>query len=124
VAGLVLDAPMLDFSPTVDLGLREAGVPGWFTGPPKWLAALRYDIDFEATDYLRDLDGLHAPILLFHATRDHVVPVETSDELASQRPDLVTYVRTEGDGHVSSWNLHPDEYEAAVRAFLTRLIAD
>lgn len=124
VSGLVFDAPMLDFSPTVDLGLREGGVPGWFTGPPKWLAALRYDIDFEATDYLQDLEGLAVPILLFHATGDHIVPVSSSDELASKRADLVTYVRTEGDGHVSSWNLHPAEYEAAVRTFLVRVTGD
>lgn len=124
VSGLILDAPMLDFSPTADLGLREGGVPGWFTGPPKWFAQLRYDINWDATDYLRDLDELRAPVLLFHATGDHIVPVATSDELAAERDDLVTYVRTDGDGHVSSWNLHPAEYEAAVRAFLTELIAD
>ncbi len=124
VSGLILDAPMLDFSPTADLGLREGGVPGWFTGPPKWFAQLRYDIDWDATDYLRDLDELQAPVLLFHTTGDHIVPVATSDELAAERDDLVTYLRTDGDGHVSSWNLHPAEYEAAVRAFLTGLIAD
>jgi alpha-beta hydrolase superfamily lysophospholipase len=121
VVGLILDAPMLDFGPTVVHGLREGGVPGWFTGPPRWVAALRYDIDWEATDYLRDIEGLQVPVLLFHTTEDNVVPVSTSDRLAAARPDLVTYKRSEGPGHVRSWNLHPAEYETDVRAFLGKL---
>jgi fermentation-respiration switch protein FrsA (DUF1100 family) len=121
VAGLILDAPMLDFEPTVVHGLREGGVPAWFTGPPRWVAALRYDIDWEATDYLRDAGGLDTPVLLFHTSEDDIVPVSTSDQLADAHPGTVTYVRTDGPGHVRSWNLHPAEYEGDVREFLGTL---
>lgn len=121
VAGLILDAPMLNLAETVSFGLREGGVPGWFTGPARLVAELRYGVDWTATDYLRNVDVLKAPILLFHTTGDNIVPVSTSDRLAAALPDLVTYERTEGPGHVRSWNLHPAEYEASVRAFLIEL---
>ena len=42
----------------------------------------------------------------------------TSDALAAARPDIVTYWRVPGAGHVRSWNLHPEEYEARLEAFL------
>ena len=46
------------------------------------------------------------------------MPVATSEALAAARPDLVTYVRVAGAQHVRGWNLAPQRYEEAVRAFL------
>jgi len=48
------------------------------------------------------------------------VPVATSDALAEARPDIVTYVRGAGVGHVRSWNAGTASYEASVRDFLER----
>ncbi|MCH7593421.1 MAG: PilZ domain-containing protein [Chloroflexi bacterium] len=44
--------------------------------------------------------------------------METSDELAGARPDLVTYERVPGAEHVHAWNMDPDRYESAVESFL------
>lgn len=46
------------------------------------------------------------------------MPVETSDALASARPDIVTYVRVAGASHVRAWNVDPEAYESAVGDFL------
>ncbi len=71
--------------------------------------------------YLKRADELAVPILLFHGDADPTVPVSTSDALAEARPDIVTYVRAAGVGHVRSWNAGPAAYEARVRDFLERV---
>ena len=118
VVGAVLDAPMLDFGAAVDLGGRQQGVPGFLTAVGKRVAGSRFDIDWGELNYLKRADELAVPILLFHGDEDGTVPVETSDALASGRPDIVTYVRVAGAGHVRAWNVDPEAYQSAVGDFL------
>ncbi|MEE9276986.1 MAG: alpha/beta hydrolase, partial [Dehalococcoidia bacterium] len=106
---------------TVDAGARERGYPGLLSRIARWLAAQRFDIDWEAVDYLRRADEFRVPILLFHGAVDDLVPVETSDRLAELRPDLVTYVRVAKAQHVRSWNVAPEAYARAVGEFLERV---
>ena len=121
VDGAILDAPMLDFSATVDLGAREGGYPVIAAKLAKLFAGFRFDIDWGKLDYLERIDELHTPILLFHGDDDDTVPVESSDFLAETRADIVTYVRVPDTGHVHSWNTDRAAYEAAVTDFLQGL---
>jgi pimeloyl-ACP methyl ester carboxylesterase len=84
----------------------------------KFIAGLRFEIDWEALDYLSRADELVTPILLFHGDADTIVPVETSDVLANVRPDIVTYHRVPYATHVRSWNMNPAAYETAVIDFM------
>jgi pimeloyl-ACP methyl ester carboxylesterase len=121
VVGAVLDAPMLDFAATVDLGARQQGAPGFLTEVARRIAGFRFGIDWGELDYLKRADELAAPILLFHGDEDDTVPVETSDALAEARPDIVTYVRVPEAGHVCTWNVDPAAYDTAVGDFLERV---
>ncbi len=127
VVGLVLDAPMLDFGETVAFGARQlevpllGHVPDSLTWTAKTIAAARYDIDWDALDYLSDSSWLTMPALVFHGTADTTVPIATSRELAKDRPDLVTLVETKGVEHVRSWNADPQAYDAAIKTFVARL---
>ena len=47
-----------------------------------------------------------------------MIPVALSDAFADAHPELVTYVRVEGAGHVHAWNVDRPRYETAVRIFL------
>ena len=118
VRGVILDSPMLNFNATIDLGARNRGIPGLLTAVGKFVAAFRYGVDWGALDYLSRVDELDTPILLFHGDADDIVPIETSDELAMARPDLVEYVRVSGATHVRSWNMRPAAYGSAVQDFL------
>lgn len=125
VRAVILDAPMLDFGRAVDLNaareklpLIGLPVPSSLTWTAKQFASIRYGVDWGALDYLAGAASLRAPILLFHGTDDETVPVETSDALAAARPDLVTYVRVSGAGHLDSWNVDPTRYESAMASFL------
>ena len=121
VEALVLDSPMLDFSATVDHG--ASSVPGLPNKFGKTVSGLRFGIHWGRLNYLKRAGGLHVPVLLFHGDADDRVPAETSDKLAQARPDIVTYVRVKGAGHVRSWNMDPPAYEAKVREFLVHVTA-
>jgi alpha-beta hydrolase superfamily lysophospholipase len=127
VDAAVLDAPMLDFSVTVDhqaaaeeLPLVGLGVPQSLTNVAKLLADWRFDIGWGAMDYVDRADELVAPMLIFHGTDDPDVPLGPSRELAELRPDLVELVEVDGAGHVLSWNVDPAGYDASLLHFLAR----
>jgi len=122
VRGVILDAPVLDLQAAVDAGIHRHGVPRTLIRPGLWIAGRRLGLDWDSVNYLKDARRLEVPILLFHGDSDPVVPVETSDRLARLRSDIVTYVRAPGAGHAQAWNVEPPVYEAAVRAFLGRLV--
>lgn len=120
VAGIILDAPMLDFNATVDLGARQRGVPDALTAMGKAIATIRFNIDWDAMDYLSRVDEIMVPTLLFHGDADTKVPIETSDSFA-ESSDLVTYVRVPNASHVRSWNTDPAGYTDAVLEFLNSM---
>ncbi len=121
VSGAILDAPMLDLGSAIDHGVRQRGLPVFLTGIGKFLARVRFDVDWKALNYLSRATELEVPILLFHGDADTVVPVRTSDALAQARPDIVSYHRVPDATHVRSWNMNPERYEATVREFLVGL---
>jgi pimeloyl-ACP methyl ester carboxylesterase len=114
---------MLDLDATVEHGAAQrdlpvvGGVPDVLTQTAQWIAGWRYDLDWDAVDHL-PADWLEVPALVFHGTDDDRVPIATTDELAGDRPDLVTAVRVEGAGHVRAWNAGPAAYERRVAGFL------
>ena len=118
VSGAILDSPMLDFGATVELGAEEDGYPVFIGKMAKLFSGFRFDVDWASLNYLDRADELAVPILLFHGTEDHRVPISTSRSLAEQRPRLVTYVEFPGVGHVRGWNADRDAYESAVSDFL------
>jgi uncharacterized protein len=123
VAGLVLDAPALDWKETISFNATEMGLPSFSTIPVEWAIDARIDADWDELDALRHTDVLQLPILLFHGGEDGVVPISTSEELAEALPRWVTYFRVPRAGHTQAWNVGPALYERRVAGFLTRLRA-
>jgi alpha-beta hydrolase superfamily lysophospholipase len=123
VSAVILDAPMLDFARTVEFLAPEA-LPDLVIDAGKWFTGQRFEVDWDALDYVTPAAALTAPILLFHGEADDRVPFATSAELAARRPDLVTLRAAAGVGHVRSWNADPASYEAAIRDFLGPTLAD
>jgi uncharacterized protein len=128
VAGIVLDAPMLDLDATVDHGAAQrelpvvGALPDGLTSVAEWIAGRRFDLDWAAVDHLPG-DWLEVPALVFHGTDDDLVPISITDEFAAGRPDLVQAVRVEDAGHVRSWNVDPRGYERRESAFLACVTA-
>lgn len=118
VRGVILDSPALTWAPIIQHVARGRRVPTAMVPVVMQAARLRSRIDWAVLDHLAAASDFSHPILLIHGTADTVVPVWLSDALAEARPDLVTYWRPEGAGHVTAWNHDPDGYARAVRTFL------
>jgi len=118
ISALVLDAPMLNLEETVEYGARLAHLPVRFLAISNRIAARLYRFRWDDFDYFGVAEALDVPVLLFHGDADRTIPVELSDRLAALRPDIVTYVRTEGAGHVRAWNVDPAGYLTTVRDFV------
>ncbi len=125
VSGVIFDSPVLDLEAVVDAGARDRGIPGVVTALAKGIAALRFDIDWDALDQIERADEFDPdlPILLFHGIEDGTVPVESSDAFAAAL-ESVQYQRIEGADHVYPWNVDPVGYERAVLDFLADLEAN
>ena len=126
VKGAILDGPALNFDALVDYGATQRKIlgvplPGALTGLAKFLATLRFGVDFQELNYLKRVDELAVPILLFQGSEDLSVPESLSARFKEARPDLVEYQPFEGAVHVGSWNLDAERYEDAVHGFLARL---
>jgi fermentation-respiration switch protein FrsA (DUF1100 family) len=91
--------------------------------PTRALAGRRGRIDWRGLDHLDDPERYALPTLVFHGELDATVPVALSDAFAAARPDVVTYHRVPGAGHVRAWNLDRDGCEAALTRFLADLEA-
>ncbi|MCW2988066.1 MAG: Dipeptidylaminopeptidase/acylaminoacyl-peptidase-like protein [Solirubrobacterales bacterium] len=121
VAGLVLDAPVLDWKAVLSFNATEMGFPSFAALPVEWVIGTRIDADWDSLDALRHPEDFHLPILLFHGTEDDVVPISTSDKFAEMLPRRVTYFRVPNAGHTEAWNVDPALYEKRLGAFLNRV---
>lgn len=121
VSGLILDAPALDWKAILSFNAKEMGLPSVAAVPVEWMVGARIDADWDRADALRHTADFHLPILLFHGTRDELVPISTSDAFAAKLRHWVAYYRVPGAAHVHSWNVDPALYDRRVRAFLGRI---
>ncbi|HEX5927827.1 MAG TPA: alpha/beta fold hydrolase [Solirubrobacterales bacterium] len=120
-AGLVLDAPVLDWQEVIAFNATEMGFPSIAALPVEWAIGARIDADWESLDAVQHPEDLQLPILLFHGTEDEVVPISTSDELAAEMPGRVTYFRVPEAGHTEGWNVAPSLYGRRLGAFIAGL---
>lgn len=121
VAGLILDAPALDWKSILAFNAKEMGLPSFAAAPVEWMIGLRIDADWNSLDALRHTTAFHVPILLFHGTEDKLVPISLSDAFARALPGWVTYYRVPRAEHIESWNVDPVLYDERLTAFLARI---
>ena len=121
VAGLVLDAPALDWRRVLEFNATEMGLPGFTALPVEVAIGARIDADWGSLDALQHPEDFQLPILLFHGTDDKVVPIATSDDFAAELPRWVTYYRVPQAGHTEAWNVAPRLYEHRLTRFLSRV---
>jgi hypothetical protein len=124
VAGLILDAPALNWKRILEFNATQMGFPGFAALPVEWAIGARIDADWDSLDALQHPQDFQLPILLFHGKDDKVVPISTSDDFAAELPRWTTYYRMPKAGHTESWNVDPALYEQRLGAFLTKLQHD
>lgn len=123
VTAAILDAPALNWGPILRAVARSRRVPEWLVPGAMAAASWQARIDWASLNHIGAKDRLTAPVLLVHGEQDPVVPVELSDAYAAAEPELVTYLRVQGAGHVSAWNTATAAYEEALATFLDGPVA-
>ncbi len=122
VRATILDAPVLSWPRLVHSAALREGLPSPVARvavpAALALARLRAGIDRSLIDHLDHAADLHRPILLIHGDADDHVPIATSEELATRRPDVVTFVPIAGATHLASWNVDRATVESSVERFL------
>lgn len=128
VRALVFDAPNVSMGDVVKNAASDMTLPGTpipVPGSLTWVAMvmadMRFDVDWDAVNYVpRAGEFLNKPTLIFHGTDDGRVPVAVSRALA-EASSQVTLVETEGADHVTSWNVDPYGYSETLVQFLADL---
>ncbi|MBA8929838.1 hypothetical protein BC739_007071 [Kutzneria viridogrisea] len=125
VSAVVLDAPVVSWTKTLDLQAANRGLP--LTGPLARLAELvsgwRTGTDFGRMELLDSPPAHRPPTLLFHGAADSTVPVRASRDLAAAASRLgwpLTYVEVPGAEHTAAWNVDRQSYERTMSEFLTK----
>jgi uncharacterized protein len=124
VRSMVFDAPNVNMAATIDLAATQEelflGIPVPFTVTEiaKTVSALRTSVNWAAIDYVRRIDGLTVPTLVFHGDADLTVPIETSREMAELRPQRVELVEIQGASHVGARDVSPSLYDQRIRTFI------
>jgi hypothetical protein len=121
VAGLVLDAPALDWPAIFEYGAEEMGLPAIAAWPLERAIGTRIEVDWDAIDAAKHPDAFQLPILIFHGIDDDLVPISISEEFAAELPDRVTLYRVPKADHTQSWNVAPRLYERRLARFLRQL---
>jgi hypothetical protein len=122
VAGLVLDAPALNWKAILSFNASEMGLPSFAALPVEWMIGARINANWNSLDALGHTADFHLPILLFHGTEDELVPISTSNAFAKALPNWVTYYRVPRAGHTEAWNVDPTLYDKRLTAFLSRAL--
>ncbi len=124
VTGLVLDAPSLDLTSNIGLAAEAERLPGNLPVPAtltftaSFVASVQTGANLDLMNYLKRDGQLVVPTLVFHGTDDETVPIETSRQLASDRPGTVTLVEIPGANHVEAMTVDPERYTSTLVAFV------
>lgn len=127
MSGLVLNAPVIDWSSTLVANARSSGLPGWVarlglqmlgSSGTRWITGLNAPLSFHALDFLARADELSVPILVIHNEGDRSTPFAISREFVTRRPELATLLTFPSAEHTQEWNSDPDGWDAAVENWL------
>ncbi|GAA2168072.1 alpha/beta hydrolase family protein [Actinomadura napierensis] len=121
VRGVVLDSPVMDWNATLDKQGDARHLPPFVTSLAKTVLERRIGIDLKDFDQRRYAPKLRTPTLLFTTADDETVANGPAFTFARTAPrGMVTHIAAQGD-HTEAWNVDPSAYEAALRAFLSRV---
>ncbi|MCA1221802.1 alpha/beta hydrolase [Streptomyces sp. 8L] len=121
VSGLVLDSPVLDWQATLR-ALAAARTPAPLVPLAVRAARGRTGLDEDRTAAAAFPHRLKIPTLVLHGPGDSLAPWAVSRDMAGRRPDLISLHTVPDAPHGAMWNADPEDYEEALRRFITPLM--
>ncbi|MCK6067027.1 MULTISPECIES: alpha/beta hydrolase family protein [Microbacterium] len=123
VVGMVLDAPVLDWSAVID-GQAERLHLSALAPLVRLVVQWRGDLSLTPLDELDQTAAFERlPVLLFQGLADPLVPHADSAAFAASLPKA-RYVPVPGAGHIQSWNVDPEGYSAHLSEFIRPFAPD
>lgn len=125
VIGVVLDAPVTNWTKTLELQAANRDVPTAIVPVAELVSDWRADIGFEKFDLVAHPPAVKPKTLIFHGNADGTVPVQGSRDLAAAAARLqwpIQYVEVPGADHTAAWNTDPAAYRRNVDDFLDGVI--
>jgi pimeloyl-ACP methyl ester carboxylesterase len=123
VRALFFDSPALAMGSVVSYRGAEMGYPGIVLGLGKWLAQVRFDLDWGAMDYASAIDDITMPALMLHSKQDGTIPypavAPVYDQMAGN-PEIEVRIVEDAE-HVGVWNSYRDDYTAWLTDFLAQV---
>ncbi|WP_447005577.1 alpha/beta hydrolase family protein [Saccharothrix isguenensis] len=126
VAAVVLDAPVVSWTRTLELQSGNRGVPEQLVPIAELVSDWRVGLEFGRFDLQVHPPAHRPPTLLFHGGADGSVPVQASRDLAAAAGRLdwpLRYVEVPAAEHTAAWNVDPEAYERTVTEFLDSVAA-
>ncbi len=123
IVGLVLDAPVFDWTSTLLANARAAKLPKpaavlglrlLGSTPLRQLTGLREPLKLSELDWLTRAQELRTPMLVLHSEKDRSTPFDISRQMDHLRPDLVSLVPFQNVEHTQEWNIDMERWEQAV----------
>jgi pimeloyl-ACP methyl ester carboxylesterase len=127
IVGLVLDAPVMDWTRTLAENASASGLPRSISAlglrllqSPKmrWVTGLQNPIDFAQLDWLNRAAEIKKPTVVLHGQGDPSTPFHVSRQVGDLRPDVIRLVAFDTVGHSHEWNADSQRWEAAAAVVL------
>lgn len=122
VSGAIYDSPVLDLEGVVSDWALEEGTSGVVSRVGRWLATVRFGIDWGALNQLEHAAEFDVPLLLMVGGDDPEVDPTVAEEFATVLGDGATFSRFEQAGHTDLWNADQARYEATISNWLFNLL--
>lgn len=125
VTGVVLDAPVTNWTKTLELQAANRDVPSAIVPVAELVSDWRADIGFEKFDLVEHPPAVKPKTLIFHGNADGTVPVQGSRDLAAAAARLqwpIQYIEVPGADHTAAWNTDAAAYQRNLDDFLNGAI--
>ncbi|WP_349361685.1 alpha/beta fold hydrolase [Paenarthrobacter sp. PH39-S1] len=123
IVGLILDAPVFDWTSTLMANARAAKLPKPAAAlglrlleskPLRKITGLHEPLELSALDWLPRAQELQTRMLVLHSENDRSTPFDVSRQIARIRPDLMTLIPFQNVEHTQEWNIDIERWDQAV----------
>ena len=118
----IADCPFSDWDSmmTLQFQKRSSLSPKLLLPLVKLIIKTKTGVDMSSISAVQAAKNIRVPVLLFHGTKDPLVPCSMSEEIAKANPNI-TFCPIEGAKHMNCYTTNPQEYCRQIDQLLTKV---